>query len=165
MTYLRSSIGAALAATMLSAGPAALASAYATPSPFAGEWELDLTRMPATYGPPPRRVVYAFRDLGGGTWQTKIAITAPDGSVRNMAVRYRRDGQAGESSGDLSEGDSAAINMPAPNVLVMSIAKDKALASVRVYAISGTGREMTESAADVDVNGAPYVRKFHFRRL
>jgi hypothetical protein len=29
-------------------------------SPFTGRWELDLTRMPSTYGPPPKRVVYDF---------------------------------------------------------------------------------------------------------
>lgn len=168
MTSLRFSIGAAVAGTVaalvFAAAPAAGASPYADPS-FAGEWELDLTRMPATYGTPPKRVVYAIRNLGGGTWQTTIDITAPDGSVRHMAVRYRRDGQAGQSSGDLSEGDSAAISLPAPDVMVMSIAKEKSLASVRVYSISANGREMTESAADVDGTGAPFVRKFHFRRV
>ena len=134
-------------------------------SPFLGRWELDLSRMPATYGPPPRRVLYTFEDAGAGMWRTTIDITAPDGSVRHMAVRYARNGSASAGEGDLSEADSAAINQPAPNVLVMSLSKNKMLGSVRVYAVSSDGKEMTESAAATNPAGAPFVRNFHFRRL
>lgn len=143
------------------------AAAAPTPerSPFLGRWELDLTRMPSTYGPSPKRVVYAFSDIGSGMWLTTIDITAQDGSVRHMEVRYARDGQAGKSSGDLSEGDSAAVGSPGGNVLVMSIAADKRLGSVRTYAISADGLEMTEAAANVNGDGVPFVRNFHFRRI
>lgn len=134
-------------------------------SPFLGTWELDLGRMPATYGPPPKRVTYSFEDIGSGEWLTKVDITAPDGSVRHIAVRYRRDGRAVQGEGDTADADSAAMNSPAPNVLVMSLAKDEALESVRVYAVSEDGGEMTESAADVDGSGVPFVRNFHFRRI
>lgn len=137
----------------------------AEPSPFLGAWELDLTRMPDSYGPPPKRVTYTFDDLGSGEWRTKIDITAPDGSIRHMAVRYRRDGKAVRGEGDTSEADSAAVNAPAPNVLVMSLSRNKFLGSVRVYAISADGKEMTESAANVDDAGAPFVRNFHFKRI
>jgi len=133
--------------------------------PFLGTWELDLSRMPANYGPPPRRVLYTFEDAGNGQWRTTVDITAPDGSVRHMAVRYARDGSASTGEGDQSEADSAAINQPAPNVLVMSLSKNKMLGSVRVYAVSSDGKEMTESAAATDSGGAPFVRNFHFRRL
>ncbi|WP_245825057.1 hypothetical protein [Sphingomonas azotifigens] len=134
-------------------------------SPFLGTWELDLARMPTNYGPPPRRVVYTFEDVGAGLWRTSIDITAPDGSVRHMAVHYARDGSASAGEGDNAEADSAAINQPASNVLVMSLAKNKMLGSVRVYAVSSDGKEMTESAAAADAGGAPFVRNFHFRRL
>jgi hypothetical protein len=134
-------------------------------SPFLGEWELDLTRMPDSYGPPPKRVTYTFEDAGSGQWRTKIDITAPDDSVRHMAVRYRRDGKMAPGEGDTSEADSAAVNSPAPDVLVMSLSKNKVLGSVRVYAVSADGKEMTESAANVDGTGAPFVRNFHFRRV
>jgi hypothetical protein len=134
-------------------------------SPFLGTWELDLSRMPANYGPPPRRVLYTFEDAGAGQWRTTVDITAPDGSVRHMAVRYARNGSASAGEGDLSEADSAAINQPASNVLVMSLSKNKMLGSVRVYAVSSAGKEMTESAAAADASGAPFVRNFHFRRL
>ena len=71
------------------------ASPAAAHSPFFGEWELDLNRMPETYGPPPKRVTFTFEDAGSGMWRTKVEITAPDGSVRRAAVKYRRDGRAG----------------------------------------------------------------------
>ena len=160
-----------LAAAALVAGEPAIAqpgNAYpsaAEQSPFLGEWELDLTRMPDTYGPPPKRVIYTFEDMGGGKWRTKVAITAPDDSVRHMAAQYRRDGKAVPGEGDTSEADSVAVNAPAPNVLVMSLSKNKVLGSVRAYAISADGKEMTESAANVDNMGAPFVRNFHFKRL
>ncbi len=139
--------------------------APAEPSPFLGQWELDLTRMPADYGTPPKRVVYSFADQGAGQWLTNIDITAQDGSVRHMAVRYARDGKAAPGLGDVSEGDTAAVNSPAADVLVMSIAAEKHLGSVRVYAISADGKEMTESAANVNNDGAPFVRNFHFKRI
>jgi hypothetical protein len=145
--------------------PAGIASPVAEQSPFLGEWELDLTRMPDTYGPPPKKVIYAFKDVGSGTWQTKIDITGRDDSVRHIAIQYRRDGQAVPGEGDIADGESAAVNSPAPNVLVMSLSKNKGLESVRVYAISADGTEMTESAADVNGEGAPFVRNFHFRRV
>lgn len=152
--------GQAVAQPAPSAAPAA-----AAPSPFLGEWELDLARMPGDYGPPPKRVTFTFEDAGSGAWRTTVAITAPDDSVRRAIVRYRRDGRAVPAEGDMAEGDSAAFSAPAPNVLVMAIAKDQALVGVRVYAISADGTEMTESASGVHDDGAPFVREFHFRRI
>src|SRR5688572_21168874 len=109
------------------------ASPAAERSPFLGEWELDLTRMPDTYGPPPKRVTFAFEDIGSGEWRTTVEITAPDDSVRHMEVRYRRDGRAVQGGGDSAEGDTAACGSPAPNVLVMGLAKDRDLQGVRTY--------------------------------
>ncbi len=133
-------------------------------APFLGKWALDVKSMPVTYGTPPRSVTYEFVDLGNGRWETRIHIV-DDGGVRDIAVSYARDGQANASSGYAGEGDNAAVNSPAPNVLVMSLARDKQLESVRTYAVSADGREMTESAADVDDNGVPFVRNFRFTRI
>ncbi|MEZ0243761.1 MAG: hypothetical protein ACAH11_10330 [Sphingomonas sp.] len=148
------------APAMARPAPAALAG-----SPFIGLWELDLTRMPANYGTPPKRVTFKFEDVGSGEWVTTVDITAPDDSVRHAVVRYRRDGSAVKPEHDIGEADAAAFNSPAPNVLVMNFAKNGASAGVRVYAISADGKEMTESAANVDAQGVPFVRNFHFRRI
>jgi hypothetical protein len=176
MTYARPKARfpffSAAAAALILASPALAqprdrageAAAPAAPSPFFGIWELDLTRMPDTYGPPPKRVTFTFEEIGSGMWRTSVNITAQDDSVRHSAVQYRRDGRAVQGEGDRSEADSAALSSPAPNVLVMCLAKN-GRASVRTYVISPDGREMTESAANVDNAGAPFVRSFHFRRI
>jgi hypothetical protein len=150
---------------LLLIGVAAPAQPAAEPSPFLGSWELDLTRMPDSYGPPPKRVTFTFSDVGAGQWRTEIDITAPDDSVRHSAIQYRRDGKMAAGEGDLREADSAAFSAPAPNVLVMNLAKNRHQGAVRVYTISADGREMTESAANVDDKGAPFVREFHFKRV
>ena len=111
------------------------ASPAAERSPFLGEWELDLTRMPDTYGPPPKRVTFAFEDIGSGEWRTTVEITAPDDSVRHVEVRYRRDGRAVQGEGDTADGDTAAFHSPAPNVLVMGQAKDGDLVGVLSYVV------------------------------
>ena len=134
-------------------------------SPFLGKWQLDTTRMPATYGPPPKSVIFAFEDVGSEQWRTTVDITGRDDSVRHMAVQYRRDGRMVRGEGDMTEADSAAFMSPVPNVLVMSLAKDRRLGSVRVYAVSADGKEMTESATNVDQDGVPFVRNFHFKRV
>jgi hypothetical protein len=145
--------------TLASAGPA-----KQTKSPFLGKWALDVKTMPVTYGAPPKSVTYEFVDLGNSRWETRIHIV-DDGGVRDMAVGYRRDGNANAGSGYAGEGDFAAVNSPAPNVLVMSLAREKKLESVRTYAVSANGLEMIESAADVDDNGVPFVRNFRFTRI
>ena len=61
--------------------PSAAVPAATNQSPFIGQWELDLSRMPETYGPPPKRVVYAFEDVGSGEWRTTIDMTA-SGTLR-----------------------------------------------------------------------------------
>ncbi len=99
MSYaIRSSAAVLLAAALLTGGTASAQSQ----SPFLGEWELDLTRMPANYGPPPKKVLYTFTDIGAGKWRTTIDITAPDDSVRHIAIQYRRDGHVGQNDGDTS---------------------------------------------------------------
>jgi hypothetical protein len=166
--FLHAAAGAALLggpATAQSSPAGGTSETAAERSPFLGEWELDLSRMPESYGPPPKRVTFAFRDVGAGQWLTEVDITAPDGSVRHAAARARRDGRAVPIEGDRSEGDKGAFNSPAPNILVVNLAKDRGPQSVRVYAISADGQEMTEAAAGLNGEGEPFVRNFHFRRV
>jgi hypothetical protein len=159
-----------LAVMLLAGGSAVVAAApravvETAPAPFIGAWELDLARMPDSYGPPPKRVTFTFEDLGSGEWRTVVEIIAPDDSVRRGEVRYRRDGRAVAGEGNLGEADRVAVESPAPNVLVMNMGKNGASAGVRVYAVSTDGREMTESAAGIGPQGDPFVRNFHFKRI
>lgn len=134
-------------------------------SPFLGRWELDLRRLPDNYGAAPKRVTYAFADIGAGKWRSTIDVTDPDDRVRHMVVDFRRDGTAVRGGGDTSEADEAAFISPSPRVLIMNLAKERRPGSVRVYTVSDDGGEMTESAASVTTNGAPMIRRFHYRRL
>lgn len=151
--------GGSIAQSTTSSSPAVAA------SPFIGRWELDLTRMPDTYGPPPKRVIYNFEDIGRGKWRTTVDITGQDDNVRHMAVSYYPDGTMAPSEGETSEADSAAVMTPAPNVLVLNLARAKTLGSVRVYIVSANGSEMVESAAAMNGKGEPFVRNFHYKRL
>lgn len=137
----------------------------AVPSPLLGKWVLDLTRMPDANGPLPRRVTFGFADVGQGVWEGTIDIVAPDGGVRHMVSRYPRDGRAVKIEGDQLEADSVAVTTPAPNILVMGLAKDKRPGSTRVYSVSANGMELTESAVSVGDDGMPLVRTFHFTRV
>jgi len=149
-------------ATTASADPARTAGAQ---SPLLGEWVLDLKSMPDTGSPLPKRVTYRFADIGQGFWQGTIDIVAPDGSVRHMVSRYTRDGRAVKIEGDQLEADSVAVTTPAPNILVMGLAKDNRPGSTRVYSVSPNGMELTESAVSVGDDGMPLVRTFHFTRM
>ncbi len=51
-------------------------------SVFLGKWELDLTRMPSTYRPLPKRVSYTFEDGGRGKMRTTVQIYDRGGGVR-----------------------------------------------------------------------------------
>ena len=64
-----------LASACLATAGLAPASTASQQSPFSGKWELDLTRMPDTYGPPPKRVMFSFQDLGSDQWRTTVDIT------------------------------------------------------------------------------------------
>lgn len=145
--------------------PATASTHAAAPSPFLGQWELDLTRMPSTYGTPPKRVLYRFERIEGGKWRTTIDITGQDDSIRHMTVAYMPDGRAMQVEGEMREADRVAIMIPVPDVLVMNLSRDRQAASVRVYTIAGDGNAMIESAADIDANGDPFVRNFHYRRV
>lgn len=158
-------LGSMAAGAVARPDPAPPSADAAKRSPFLGKWELDLTRMPATYGPPPRQVLYGFEEIGGGRWRTTVDITAQDGSVRHMAVAYRPDGTLAVNEGETSEADSAALMLATPTVLVMNLARNKMPGSVRVYTIAPGAAEMMESAAAVDDKGQPFVRNFHFRRV
>src|SRR3546814_4442030 len=95
-----------------------LAPPAAGQSPFLGKWELDLARMPDTYGPAPKRVTFAFEDVGSGRWRTVIEITAPNGSVRRAASEYRRDGKAVQAEGDTAEADRSEEQTSEPQSLM-----------------------------------------------
>lgn len=66
---------------------------------------------------------------------------------------------------DSPEANSAALNLPAPNVLVMALQEDSTLVSTRIYSVLPDGRELIETAVYPGKNGLPVMRTNYFTRV
>lgn len=141
--------------------PPSVSAPQPAPSPFLGQWKLDIGSIPRAGDAGPASVTAEFADGGAGFWNTTYVITAKDGGVRRMTSREQLDGKAVSIAGDQSEADSVAMTSPQPTVLVMGLSKGGNLGSVRVYTLSADGREMTETATRTGEDGKPMV--LHFR--
>lgn len=82
-----------------------------------------------------------------------------------MAGTNALDGTPSSITGDLAEADSVAAKLPAPNVMVMQLAKGGIPASTRVYTVAADGKTMIETAAYVGPDGKPLLRTNYFRRV
>jgi hypothetical protein len=151
-----------LAAALLSAAAPAAA---APVSPLLGSWSVDVSRLPMRPEARPKRVTISFTDSGDGRWMTNVDIYGGDGSLRHMAGTSALDGTPGAITGDLSEADSVAVKLPAPNVMVMQLAKGGIPASTRVYTVAADGKTMIETAAYVGPDGKPLLRTNYFSRI
>jgi hypothetical protein len=162
--HMRSMLAAlALCCAVTPLAAAAVSQAQpAARDPVLGQWRLDLDSMPA--GPRPASVTATFLDQGASGWRIDYVIAAGDGTTRQMHSQGRADGTAVPIEGDQMEADSVALRHPAPGVLVMDLAKGGRPGSVRVYTVSGDGRTMTESAANVGDDGKPFIRTFRWVR-
>lgn len=137
-----------------------------TPDPtILGTSALDLNSMPGDYGTLPRSVTYNFVENGEGKWSSVIDIVAPDDSVRHITSHFTLNGVAVPIEGDQLEADAVAASLPAADILVLGLSKDGRPGSVRVYTVSSDGKQMTESAVNVNDEGMPFVRTFRFTRV
>jgi DNA-binding CsgD family transcriptional regulator len=143
-------IGLALAASnagttsnVAAEGQAAPAPAPATTSPLMGRWALDVSRIPEAERP--QSVTIDFRISSDGQWTTHVEITAPDGSMRYADSTARGDGVAVPVSGTMGAIDTVSLRQPEANTLVMTLGKDGAPFSTRVYTVADDGRTMTET--------------------
>jgi hypothetical protein len=150
-----------LAAALFSAAPPPAAPV----SPLLGSWSVDVSRLPMPPEARPKRVTISFTDSAGGTWTTNVDIYGGDGSQRHMAGTSALDGTPGAVKGDLSEADSVAVKLPAPNVMVMQLAKGGIPASTRVYTVAADGKTMIETAAYVGPDDKPLLRTNYFSRI
>ncbi|MCW0448203.1 hypothetical protein NB706_001037 [Xanthomonas sacchari] len=63
------------------------------------------------------------------------------------------------------EADVFVLHMPAPNVLVMMLSKDRSVASTRIYTVAADGRLMTETVSAFAPDGTPTMRTNYFTRV
>ena len=125
------------------ATPQAADRAVSRQSPLAGSWLLDVSRLPDD-GQRPQRVTMNFR-VSQDRWTTLVEIVAPDGTSRLGGSTAAVDGVPVPVSGNLGFVDTVALRQPAANTLVMSLGKNGAPVSTRVYTVSKDGRSMTET--------------------
>jgi hypothetical protein len=142
-----------LLAASFSWGETALAQVHRA-SPLLGSWAVDVSRLTIT-----------FSDAGGGKWTAKVDILGGDGSERHMTSTYALDGTPAGIQGDTTEADVGAVKTPAPNVMVLELAKGGVPASTRVYTVAPDGKTMIETAAYAGPDGKPFLRTNYFNRI
>ncbi|MFC0590009.1 helix-turn-helix transcriptional regulator [Novosphingobium aquiterrae] len=157
-------IGMVVAATdsapQIAQSQAAVAAAEAH-SPLVGKWSLDVMRIPTEERP--RSVTIAFTQVGG-KWNTQVEIVAPDGSVQRAESTAAPDGVLVPVSGNMGFIDTGSVRQPAPNTLVMTLAKNGAPVSTRVYTVAKDGKTMTETIIWAS-GGIPKLETTYFNRI
>jgi len=142
---------AAIALTLASAEstqkvapPQSAPAAVATRSmPLVGSWSLDVARIPEAERP--QRVTMTFRLSPDRKWTTLVEIVAPDGTATHGESTAATDGVPVPVSGNMAFIDSVALRQPAPNTLVMTLGKNGAPLSTRVYTVARDRKTMTET--------------------
>ena len=134
----------------------------AAPSPLAGRWSLDTALIPAAERP--RRVTITFRPAPGDKWATEVEIVAADGTVQRGESIAAADGVPVPVSGTLGFLDTVSLRQPAANTLVMTLGKNGAPVSTRVYTVAKDGASMTETIIWPG-NSLPGLETTTFRRM
>lgn len=132
------------------------------PSPLAGAWSLDVDRIPGADRP--RRVTIDFRAAPDRRWAIHVEIVGPDGSSQYADSDAATDGVAVPISGNMAFIDTVALRQPGPNTLVMTLGKNGAPVSTRVYTVAKDRKSMTETIvwAGKDI---PRLETTYFSRI
>ena len=160
---MKSLLAILLFAGLVQHGPAVAQTAPT--SPLLGSWAVDVSRLAMPPQARPKSVTITFGDAGGGKWTTTVDILGADGSERHMTSTYALDGTPSAVQGDTAEADVGAVKIPAPNVMVLELARGGVPASTRVYTVAPDGKTMVETAAHLGDDGKPMLRTNYFMRL
>lgn len=117
--------------------------AAAQGSPLVGRWALDVTGVPAEERP--RAVTISFSVAPDRRWTTQVEIVNPDGGTLHAESTAALDAAPVPTAGNMGFIDSASLRQPAPGTLVMTLGKDGAPVSTRVYTVSRDRKSMTET--------------------
>ena len=160
-------IPAAALGLVLAAGTATMpeqaeTAAAAAVTPLAGKWSLDIARLPENARP--LAVTITFEPLADGRMHTLVWMENRDGGTIKAESTALTDGAPMPVGGNFAEIDSVALRQPAPDTLVMTLAKGGERVSTRVYTVAKDGRSMTETI--VWANGEmPEPRATVFNRV
>lgn len=150
----------ALAALMSTASARAAQPA----SPLLGTWALDVMHSEIPPEARPQSVTITYSDVGGGKWNTTVAIVGSNGGKINATGTYPLDGTPGSGTG-YPNIDSMAVKVPAPNVMVAAFYKEGMPRSTRTYIVSADGKTMTENIVWTHLNGKPEIATNLFNRV
>lgn len=112
-------------------------------SPLVGRWALDVAAVPAEERP--RAVTISFSVAPDQRWTTQVEIVNPDGGTLHAESTAALDAAPVPTAGNMGFIDSASLRQPAPGTLVMTLGKDGAPVSARVYTVSRDRKSMTET--------------------
>ena len=112
-------------------------------SPLIGTWALDVARVPQEERP--RSVTMRFSVAPDARWTTRVEIINPDGAALQAESTSALDAAPVPITGNMPFIDSGSLRQPAPGTLVMTLGKDGAPVSTRVYTVSRDRRSMTET--------------------
>ena len=136
-------LGLALAAGTATLPETAQTAQAATAAPLAGTWSLDVARLPENERP--ESVTITFTPQADGRMHTLVWIANRDGGTIKAESTAATDGVPVPVGGNFAEVDSVALRQPAPDTLVMTLAKGGERFSTRVYTVAKDGRSMTET--------------------
>lgn len=134
----------------------------AGPSPLIGRWLLDVERIPAAERP--QRVTIAFQVSRDRKWTTVVDMIGPDGSRSQARSTAAPDGVPVAITGNMGFIDTVSLRQPAPNTLVMTLGKNGAPVSTRVYTVSKDRKSMTETIVWAG-NTIPGLETTYFKRI
>ena len=157
----------AFIATLLLASSVWTSSALAqvsSTSPLLGRWALDLSRMPVPPEARPKSVTISFSDAGDGKWSTEVHIVDGSGAESRAKSTYPLDGTPVPVEGSI-EADTTAVKTPLPDVLIMTLGKDGAPASTRIFTVAPDGNSQIETAVYFTPEGKPVMRTNYFTRV
>jgi DNA-binding CsgD family transcriptional regulator len=156
-------LGLALAAGTATLPEAARTAEAAAPAtPLAGKWSLDVARLPENERP--ASVTITFTPQADGRMHTLVWIANRDGGTIKAESTAAMDGVPVPVGGNFAEIDSVALRQPAPDTLVMTLAKGGERFSTRVYTVAKDGRSMTETI--IWANGEmPEPKALVFKRV
>lgn len=131
-------------------------------APLAGRWSLDVARLPQNERPV--AVTITFTPQPDGRWHTLVWIENRGGAKIKAESTAALDGVPVPVGGSMAGIDSVSLRQPEPDTLVMTLSKNRARVSTRVYTVAKDGRSMTETI--VWANGEmPDPKTITFNRI
>ena len=134
------------------------------PASLAGTWSVEVAKLPAPPAARPRSVTFTFAAAGSGKWSVQVDIIDAAGTERRSQVTAAVDGSLSPVAGDATEADVAALMLPRPGVMVITLSKGGVPGSTRIYAVAPNGQTMVETATYFGRDGLPVMRTNYFIR-